>query len=97
MWFRSFGENVEIWSYITPYQWEMFCDVMSGNGLHLPKYIYKVPFDLVTLAKLKGLDPISIDLEDITGLKYGSKVRSLDMAVRYCELYKILTKECDVV
>lgn len=97
VWFKSFGENIEIWSFITPYQWELFCDVMGGNGLNLPKYISKIPFDLATLAKLKGIDPLSIDLEGITGLKYGDKVRTIDMAIRYSLLYSVLLSEEDVV
>ena len=52
---QQFSE-VEIWSDCLAYDWVLFCELFGGS-LHLPKNVFYMPFDLVTLFHLKGIDP----------------------------------------
>jgi len=49
-------DQIEIWTDAAAYDWVFFCELFGG-ALHLPKNIFYLPFDLVTLLKIKGLDP----------------------------------------
>lgn len=49
-------EQIEIWADCPAYDWVLFCQLFGG-ALQLPKHIFYLPFDLVTLFKAKGLDP----------------------------------------
>lgn len=54
--FLSQFEKIECWLDYTAYDWVLFCELFGGSK-HLPKNIYYIPFDLMTLLKMKGLDP----------------------------------------
>lgn len=55
-WLENFDDEIEIWSDTLAYDWVLFCDLFDG-ALNLPKYIYYIPFDIVTLLKVKDIDP----------------------------------------
>lgn len=48
--------RVEIWTDGGAWDWVLFCELFGG-ALALPDNIFYLPFDLVTLLKLRGLDP----------------------------------------
>ncbi len=54
-WLGQF-EQLEIWCDCPTYDWVLFCELFGG-ALNLPKHIYYLPFDLVTLFKAKELSP----------------------------------------
>ena len=47
---------LECWLDYAAYDWVLFCDLFGGS-MHLPNNLYYIPFDLMTLLKLKGIDP----------------------------------------
>lgn len=55
VWLQQFAV-IEIWADCLAYDWVLFCGLFGG-ALHLPKHIFYMPFDLVTLFKSHGLDP----------------------------------------
>jgi hypothetical protein len=70
-WLHQF-DSLEIWCDCPTYDWVLFCELFGG-ALHLPKHIYYLPFDLVTLFKARGMDPDTnrrdfseIDLSDLS-------------------------------
>lgn len=54
-WLSQF-EQVEMWSDCLSYDWVLFCQLF-GHTFNIPKNVYYIPFDIVTLFKLKGIDP----------------------------------------
>ena len=54
-WFTQF-ERIEIWADCLAYDWVLLCELFGG-AKQLPKNIDYMPFDLVTLFKVKGVDP----------------------------------------
>ncbi|MGH8548239.1 MAG: 3'-5' exoribonuclease domain-containing protein [Methylococcales bacterium] len=64
-WFASYDE-VEIWADCLAYDWVLFCELFGG-AFGIPERIFYMPFDLVTLLKLKGLDP-DLDREAFAGV-----------------------------
>jgi hypothetical protein len=51
----SVYDSVEIWADCLAWDWVLFCHLFGG-ALQLPKKIFYMPFDLVTLFYCKGLD-----------------------------------------
>lgn len=68
-------DYVEMWSDCLAYDWVLFCNLFDG-ALNIPNYIYYIPFDLVTLFKLKGIDP-DIDRKIYAGITDGNKHNAL--------------------
>ncbi|MCI0663404.1 MAG: 3'-5' exoribonuclease [Acidobacteria bacterium] len=66
LWLDSF-DKVEIWADCLAYDWVLFCELFGG-AFCIPERIFYMPFDLVTLLKLKGLDP-DLDRESFAGLR----------------------------
>lgn len=64
-WLNEF-EEIEIWGDVPVYDWMLFCELFGGS-LNLPKNVFYSPFDLATLAKIKGLDP------DFSRFEFASK------------------------
>jgi len=58
-------QQLEIWTDAVAYDWVFFCELFGG-ALHLPKNIFYLPFDLVTLLKIRGMDP-NITRETVLG------------------------------
>ena len=56
-------EAIEIWADCLAWDWVLFCELFGGT-LQLPKQIFYMPFDLVTLFNCKGFDA------DISRLEY---------------------------
>jgi hypothetical protein len=54
-WLAQF-ERIEIWADCAAYDWVLFCQLFGG-ALNLPKNIFYLPNDLVTLFALKGINP----------------------------------------
>ena len=54
-WLNEFRE-VEIWGDVPVYDWMLFCELFGGS-LNLPENVFYSPFDLATLAKIKGMEP----------------------------------------
>lgn len=54
-WISNYQE-IEIWTDAVAYDWVFFCELFGG-ALHLPRNIFYLPFDLVTLLKIQGIDP----------------------------------------
>ena len=52
---KEFGP-IECWIDYTAYDWVLFCELFGGS-MNLPSNLYYIPFDLMTLLKLKGVDP----------------------------------------
>jgi hypothetical protein len=48
--------QVEIWTDGGAWDWVLFCGLLGG-ALALPENIFYLPLDLVTLLKLRGVDP----------------------------------------
>lgn len=48
--------RVEVWADCLAYDWVLFCELFGG-ARQLPAQVFYMPFDLVTLFKLRGLDP----------------------------------------
>ncbi len=48
--------RVEVWADCLAYDWVLFCELFGGARA-LPPQVFYMPFDLVTLFKLRGLDP----------------------------------------
>ena len=65
VWFKQFGDVVEIWSDCLSYDWVLFCQLF-GNAFNIPKNVYYIPFDICTLFKVKGIDP-DISREEFVG------------------------------
>lgn len=47
----------QIYSDCLSYDWVFFVDLLCGNSLNLPKYIYYIPYDLSSVMQVKGIDP----------------------------------------
>lgn len=73
-WLSQF-EKVEIWSDAPSYDWVLFCELFEG-ALKLPSNIFYLPFDIVTLFKLKNIDP-DINREEFARLNSEDKHNSL--------------------
>jgi hypothetical protein len=54
-WLTQF-KQVEIWSDTLAYDWVLF-NQLFGHAFNIPKNVYYIPFDIVTLFKIKGIDP----------------------------------------
>jgi hypothetical protein len=54
-WLAQF-DHIEMWGDCLSYNWVLFVDLF-GSILDLPKNIYPIPFDIVVLFKMKGLNP----------------------------------------
>ncbi len=65
-WLGQF-DIVEMWSDTLAYDWVLFCQ-LYGNALNIPKNIYYIPFDLVTLMKINNVDP-DINREEYANMK----------------------------
>ena len=68
--FQTLGP-VECWLDYVAYDWVLFCDLFGGS-MHLPKNLYYIPYDLMTLLKLKGMDP-DISREEFVKNEMGLK------------------------
>jgi hypothetical protein len=67
-WFRQF-DQVEMWGDVLAYDWVLFCEmfpIVYDSAERLPSNIYYIPFDIATLAKLKGIDP-DFDRKEFSG------------------------------
>ena len=60
-WLSSY-DAIEIWADCIAWDWVLFCQLFGG-ALMLPKQIFYMPFDLVTLFHCKGLDADTSRLE----------------------------------
>lgn len=47
---------IEMWGDCSAYDWMLLCQ-LYGGAMELPKCFYYIPFDIVTLMKIKGVDP----------------------------------------
>lgn len=54
-WLAQYSE-IEIWADCLAWDWVLFCQLFGG-AFEIPKQIHYMPFDLVTLFKIKGLNP----------------------------------------
>ena len=54
-WLEQF-QQVEIWADCPAWDWVLFCELFGG-AFGLPRNIYYLPFDLVTLFKARRLNP----------------------------------------
>ena len=63
-WLHQF-EQVEIWSDCLSYDWVLFNQIW-GHAFNIPENIYYIPFDICTLFKIKGIDPV-ISREEFAG------------------------------
>jgi hypothetical protein len=63
--------RIEIWADCLAYDWVLFCELFGG-ARQLPGQVFYMPFDLVTLFKLRGLDP-DTDRVAYAGLAEGSR------------------------
>ena len=59
-------DDVEIWADCLAWDWVLFCELFGG-AFELPKQIFYMPFDLVTLFYCKNLDA------DISRLEFAKK------------------------
>ena len=56
-WFKSFDvDRFEMWADCLAYDWVLFCQLW-GHAFNIPKSIFYMPFDIVTLMKVNGIDP----------------------------------------
>jgi hypothetical protein len=53
-WLQQFDE-IEIWGDVPVYDWVLFCELFGGGG-NIPKNVFYIPYDIATLAKIKGLN-----------------------------------------
>lgn len=58
----SVYDDVEIWADCLAWDWVLFCELFGG-AFELPKQIFYMPFDLVTLFRCKNLDADTSRLE----------------------------------
>lgn len=49
-------QEVEFWLDYAAYDWVLFCELFGGS-MYLPENVYYIPFDLMTLLKMHGVDP----------------------------------------
>ena len=63
-WLSQFN-RVEIWSDCLSYDWVLFNNIF-GSAFDIPKNVYYLPFDILTMFKLKGIDP-NISREEFIG------------------------------
>ncbi|MDX2246837.1 MAG: 3'-5' exoribonuclease [Bacteroidia bacterium] len=54
--FLALFDAVEFWADCGAYDWVLFCELWGGS-MNLPKQVSYMPMDLVTLLRIKGLDP----------------------------------------
>lgn len=67
-WLAHYGQ-IEIWADCLAWDWVLFCQLFGG-AFQIPKQIFYMPFDLVTLFTAKGLDP-DLDRVAFAGLPVG--------------------------
>lgn len=65
LWLEGF-DAIDIWADCVAWDWVLFCQLFGGAE-HIPGHIFYLPFDLVTLFKLRGVDP-DIHREAFAGL-----------------------------
>ena len=91
-WLNQF-EQIEIWADALAYDWVFFCELFGG-ARWLPENIFYLPFDLVTLLKLKNIDP-DIDRESLVpewvGTHTGQKHNALYDAFVLKNIHQKLT------
>ena len=58
----SVYDDVEIWADCLAWDWVLFCELFGG-AFELPKQVFYMPFDLVTLFRCKNLDADTSRLE----------------------------------
>jgi hypothetical protein len=49
-------EQAEVWADAHAYDWVFFCELFGG-AMGIPASLFYLPFDLVTLLKVRGIDP----------------------------------------
>jgi len=54
-WIKQY-KDIEIWADHVAYDWVLLCELFGG-ALNLPENISYIPFDVMTLLKLKGINP----------------------------------------
>jgi hypothetical protein len=74
-WLSQF-RKVEIWSDCLAYDWVLFNNIFGG-AFDIPKNVYYLPFDIVTMFKLKGIDPDISREEFIIDVIDGAKHNAL--------------------
>jgi hypothetical protein len=60
-----------MWGDVLIYDWMLFCELFpipnNDSAERLPRNIYYIPFDIATLAKVKGIDP-DFSREEFSGI-----------------------------
>lgn len=84
-WLDQF-DAVEMWSDALAYDWVLFCQLW-GHAFNIPKNVYYIPFDIVTLMKVKGIDP-DINREDFVGIKEFNKSQAKHNALWDAKIIK---------
>ena len=81
-WLGQFN-RLEIWADCPAWDWVLFCELFGG-AFGLPEHIYYLPFDLVTLFKVRKLEP-DADREAFVG--WSRPDESAGEEVRHNALY----------
>lgn len=71
-------QQAEVWADCHAYDWVLLCQLFGG-AFQLPKSLFYMPMDLVTLLRLKGIDP-DIDRNQLSGLANAVRHNALDDA-----------------
>ena len=59
-------EQVEMWADIIPFDWVLLCDLLGGI-FNFPKNISYICYDICTLLKMKGFEPMATNREELAG------------------------------
>lgn len=71
-------KQIEVWSDCHAYDWVLLCELFGG-ALHMPSQVFYMPMDLVTLFRLKGINP-DTDRLRFSGIKSARRHNALDDA-----------------
>ena len=55
--YKKHGKKLQIYADCLAYDWVLFVDLLAGNALNLPEYIYYIPYDLSSVLQTCGIDP----------------------------------------
>ncbi len=59
-------DQVEMWADIIPFDWVLLCDLLGGI-LNFPQNLSYICYDICTLLKMKGYEPMTTNREDFVG------------------------------
>lgn len=79
-------QAIEIWADCPAWDWVLFCELFGG-AFHIPRQIYYLPFDLVTLFKSRGVDP-DTNRADFSGVASSGKQRQQHNALHDAQMLR---------